>query len=467
MSTIPSTQTIRKPKVGEILSLQVEDLDPRGRGIATVGGQVLFIKESLPGDQVQVQLTRVRPDLMEGKLLKVEAGAAQRVVPRCQHFGPCGGCDLQHMSYPSQVDWKAKLLVEILRREGGLKSLAPLQVVPMEDPWAYRSKMEFSFGQQGDRITLGLHQRASFQRVVDILQCHIAPASVSQLLQAIKEVANQFPLRSYNPKIHQGFWRYAVIRSSLHTGELMLLLVTNEGPREPIDALAAQLPARVPALKSVTWGISTKVSDVAVAERMSLVYGADWLEDRVGPIRFQIKPTNFVQPNLVLASQIYESIRQAASLTGKEAVYDLYCGIGLIALSLGPQAQVVYGVESEPENVACAQHNAALNGLENISFLCGKVEDLLKGRALFKAGPKPDLIVLDPPRAGLHWQVYAPLLDSKAPRLVYLSCNPVSLSRDLKILLERDPGYQLDSVQLFDFFPHTTHMEVLATLRRR
>ena len=454
-------------KSGDTLTLRVESLSPRGQGVALVGGQAVHVKETLPGDQVEVQLTRIRPPLVEARLLKVEKSSPERVTPRCQHFGPCGGCDLQHLDYAAQVNWKTQTLSTILRREAGLPAVPPIRVVSMEDPWAYRSKMEFSFGQEGDRITLGLHQRASFQRIVDITRCHIAAPHVSELLEAIREAAQPFPLKSYNPRIHEGFWRYAVVRSSQASGDLMLLIVTNEGPREPIDAMGEALFAQVPAVKSFYWGVSTKVSDVALPERLTFVSGRDVLEDRIGSVRFHIRPMNFVQPNLALAARIYETIQTAVSLTGREVVYDLYCGIGLIALSLAARSQAVYGVESEPDNVACAQQNAGLNGVTNASFLCGKVEDLLKGRSLFKMGPKPDAIILDPPRAGLHKEVYAPLLESKPPTLLYLSCNPTSLARDLKILCERDPHLVAEDVQLFDFFPHTTHMEVLVTLRRR
>ena len=466
---MPTTDTKSRPhlKIGETVSLEIEKLAPNGRGIATCRGETVSVKESLPGDLVRAQLTRVKPHQVEAKLLAVETASPERVVPRCEHFGPCGGCDLQHLAYPSQVNWKTSALTRILQREAGLTEIPPLKVISMEDPWSYRSKMEFSFGQEVDQITLGLHQRASFQRIVNIHTCHIAPGAVSDLLKAIRDLVNRFPLKSYNPKIHEGFWRYAVVRSSLRSRELMLLVVTNEGPREPIEALAAELPKRVPALKSFYWGISTRVSDVAQPERMVFVSGSEVLEDQVGEVRFQILPTNFVQPNLLLASRIYEAIRDLAALSGREAVYDLYCGMGLIALSLARKAKVVYGVESDAENVAFAQRNASLNGMTNATFLCGKVEDLLRGQALFKAGPKADVIVVDPPRAGLHKEVYAPLLEAGAATLMYLSCNPLSMARDLKVLLERDPHYRVSAVSLFDFFPHTTHLEVLVTLRRQ
>jgi len=302
------------------------------------------VKESLPGDRVVAKVTRIRSTQVEARPLAIEVASPERVSPRCPHFGPCGGCDLQHLAYESQVHWKKRGLTQILEQEGGLSQLPPFQVVPMEDPWGYWSKMEFSFGQDGDQITLGLHQRASFQRIVNIWTCHIAPAAVSDLLEAIRQIVNRFPFRSYDPKIHQGFWRYAVIRSSLHSGKLMLLLVTNEGPREPIDALALELPKQVPALESFYWGISTRVSDVAQPERLRHLCGSEVLEDQIGEVRFQIRPTNFVQPNLLLAGRIYETIRELANLSGRQTLYDLYCGLGLIALYLAPQAKLVVGV---------------------------------------------------------------------------------------------------------------------------
>jgi len=302
---------------------------------------------------------------------------------------------------------------------------------------------------------------------VDVVRCEIAPPQMSDLLQAVKEVAGGFSLKSYNPKTHRGFWRYAVIRANRGPGELMLVLVTNEGPREPLEKMAQLLPQRVPALRSFYWGVSAKVSDVAQPDRLELLFGSEVLEDRIGPLRYTFGPTHFVQPNHLLSERVYEAIQRSAALTGSEAVYDLYCGIGLISFYLAGCAKMVYGVELERENIACAERNAGLNGISNTMFICGRVEEVLKGRALFTSGLAPEVIVLDPPRAGLHKDVYAPLLEARARRLVYLSCNPSSLGRDLNVLLERDPHYQMESLQLFDFFPHTVHEEVLVTLARR
>jgi len=414
---------------------------------------------------------------MNNLIQQAEEAVPERVAPRCRHFGPCGGCSLQHLDYPSQVEWRRAMAASVLQKETGGIHLPAIEVFPMEEPWGHRSKMEFTFSAEGGpayggglhsgRITLGLHQRGSFQRIVDIEQCEISHPEVSRLLRAVKEIAAGFEAKSYDPKRHEGFWRYAVVRTSRAAGHLMLVLVTTDGPRPPLEAMAAQLPKQVPALRSLYWGISNRVSDVAHPERLERLFGSEVLEDSVGPVRYSFGPSNFIQPNHALAGKVYETIRRNAALTGGQVVCDLYCGIGLISLILAGEAKVVYGVESEQQNVSFAERNAELNGISNAVFLCGRVEDLLKGRALFRAGPAPDVIVLDPPRAGLHKEVYGPLLEAKASRLLYLSCNPASLARDLKILLERDPAYRVESLQMFDFFPHTIHAEVLATLARK
>lgn len=386
------------------------------------------------------------------------------MTPRCRHFGPCGGCTLQQMAYPDQVRFKIGLLAEILRKELGTRELPVPEVICDPDPWAYRSKMEFTFGEEAGRVILGLHERGSFHRIVDIEQCEIAAAPVSRLLAGIRRVARRFPARAWHPRRQEGFWRYAVVRSGAG-GDLLLLLITYEGSREPMEALARELPADVPELKSVYWGVSTRVADVARPERLERLFGSEWVEDQVSGVRYRMGPGHFVQPNLHLVPQVYQAIRAQAGLTDRETVADLYCGIGLITLLLARDARAAVGVECEPENVAMAERNATINGLSNATFLCGKTEDLLKGQALFRMTAPPDCVVLDPPRAGLHKGVIPPLLQARPRTLLYLSCNPASQARDLRAILEREPAYRVEALQAFDFFPHTAHLELLATLR--
>lgn len=324
--------------------------------------------------------------------------------------------------------------------------------------------MEFSFGEEKGRLTVGLHERGNFRKIVEIEHCEIAPEPVSRLLVHLRRIAGRFSLRSYHPRSQRGFWRHAVIRSASN-GDLLLLLMTNEGPQEPAQALAQELPSVVPELKSLYWGISTRPSDVARPERMGRLFGAEGLDDEVAGIRYRMGPMNFAQPNRLLAPEAYRKIREEAALTGRETVYDLYCGVGILTLLLAEGARVAVGVESEVENIESAQRHAVLNGRANAMFLCGKTEDLVKGQALFRLNGPPDCVVLDPPRVGLHQEVIASLASARPRTLLYLSCNPASLARDLKVLLDREPAYGVESLQLFDFFPHTPHLEVLATLR--
>ena len=366
------------------------------------------------------------------------------------------------MEYADQVDLRRAAVTSLLGRE--------VEAVSMQTPWNHRSKMEFTFSAEGGpssgggrRLTLGLHRRNSFNQIVDIEQCEIAHPEASRLLCAVREAAGQSGLDPYSNRRHEGFWRYAVIRVSRLMNELLLVLITNEGPREPLEAMAEELPRRVPALRSFYWGVTAKRSDVAQPDRLERLWGAETLEDSVGPVRYRFGPSNFLQPNHALVEKAYEAIRTGAGLTGKEVVYDLYCGIGLIGLTLAGGAGTVCGVESEPENIEFAQRNAQMNGISNARFYCGRVEDLIKNGALFRAVSAPDVIVVDPPRMGLHKEALGPLLAARSPRLIYMSCNPASLARDLKALV---PAYRIESLKMFDFFPHTEHSEVLALLAR-
>lgn len=457
----------RPCRAGQVLTVTIEKLALHGQGLARHEGMTLFVAEALPGDVAQVRVTKVKPNYAEARLLRVERPSPQRIAAPCRHFGTCGGCDLQHLDSAAQVAWKQTQLVETLQHLGGLRTLPPVTVVPMADPWHYRNKMEFSFGEQGGRVILGLHQRGSFQRIAQLSDCLIAPAVASRALQAVEEQANASGLPAYHQRRHEGFWRYLVVRVAQSTGQVLLLLVTHDGPRDAVARVAEAVTRQIPEVTSVLWGVSARVSDVAHPERTEILVGAGALDDRVGPLAIQVHPMTFLQPNLQQAERLYQEMTEAAALQGREVVYDLYCGIGVIALLLAPKARAVYGVESEPDNVALAAANAARQRLTNATFICGTVEDLLVRRGLLRLGPAPDLIVLDPPRVGLHQEVIGPLLQAQPPRLCYISCNPASLARDLKAILAREPRYALTRLTLYDFFPQTGHMEVFTILERR
>lgn len=347
----------------------------------------------------------------------------------------------------------------------GLSATVPVEVMTAEPPWGYRSKLEFTFsggGAAGPPV-LGFHERGSYRRVVDVQECRIAPEPVNRLLAAVREEVGPNGPPAYDPKTRRGFWRHLRVRAN-RRGELLVLLVTAPGDRAPIEEVARAVRTRVPEARGVLWGVSGKVADVATPERTELLWGVDALEERTGRLRFRVKAGTFLQPHPELAWRVYEAVRAAVG-SGHEGIYDLYCGIGLMGLTLADRTGAVWGVESERESVDMAVANARLNGITNARFLCGRVEDLLQRQALFRAGPKPDVILLDPPRAGLHPKAVAPLAEVGAPRLLYLSCNPASLVRDLAALRALRPAYRLEKATLIDFFPQTARVEALAELR--
>jgi len=230
--------------------------------------------------------------------------------------------------------------------------------------------------------------------------------------------------------------------------------------------LATEVARRCPEVEHVAWGVTTRVADTALPEQVEQLVGEELMNDQIGPLSIEVRPMSFVQPNLTQAARVYQALITAANFKGTEVVYDFYCGIGSIALMVAPHVQSVIGIELDPDNTELALSNAKANGLVNVTFHCGKVEDLVARRGLFERGLKPDVVILDPPRAGLHPEVMGPLLQAGASQLIYLSCNPASLARDLKVILEREPTYQIRQIQLFDFFPQTAHMEVLVVLGR-
>jgi len=409
---------------------------------------------------------RVRRGEVEAVLETLQTVSPARVEPRCSHFGACGGCDLQHLNHRGQMDWKRGFLDRILRREAGLADLPEIPVVHLEEPWRYRNKLELTFSQEGGRVILGFHRRGSFQRVVEIEDCPIGPPGIGRLLREIRAGVAPLELPPYDPKRHTGFWRFAVVRYSRQMDGFLLMIITTAGERAPLDRLAEHLFSKLPDLRGLLWGISDSLADAAQASEIIPIRGAERLTDQVGAVRFELGPTCFVQPNLMLADRVYRAITEAAGLSGRQEVYDLYSGIGLIGLALAPDSARVISVESEPENVLFARRNAVLSGVKNALFIEGKVEDLLKGGTLFRESAGPAVVVLDPPRAGLHGEVPAPLLAARPDRIVYLSCNPMSLARDLKVIRLRDPDLNLSALRLFDFFPQTSHMEVLAVLTR-
>ncbi len=392
--------------------------------------------------------------------------SVQRITADCQYFGRCGGCRLQDIPYTDQLRWKHDQVTELLTGVVPDSVLRTLAVTPEPDPWRYRNKMEFTFGWFDEQVVVGLHERGSYWRLVDLEDCLIAPRSVSEVVQSIRRTVGQSQLMPYHTRRHDGFWRHAVVRHSRSTGQIMVMLVTHEGLQEAVDPVVEALIRDVPDTASVYWGVNTGVSDVATPEKLEHLWGAPFLEEQINGLALRLRPLNFMQPNLRQAEHIYKDLVDMAQLGARDVVWDLYCGIGVIGLLLAPQADHVYGLESQADNIASAVEHQTINRIDNATFWQGTIEDQLKENPALLARVQPDLIVVDPPRAGLHKRVLKSIVTTAASRLIYMSCNVKTLAADLHVLTGPEGRYEVTGLRAYDMFPQTPHLETLVVLER-
>ena len=398
------------------------------------------------------------------RVLDDEKTAYAKVAAPCPYFGTCGGCAIQDLAYEDQLTLKRRRLERALAPLG---LEPPLTLIGLDDPWRYRNKAEFTFGGSPDALTLGYHEAHSFSRIVDVEECLLLPASATALARDVRRLAAATGLPAYHPRTHEGFFRYALVRVSHASGRLLLSLITTPGHREVIEPMACALRAAHPALASVYWGTTARLADVAIPQELVLLEGEPLLEDRIGPFRVRLHPMSFLQPSTSQADRIYTAMAEAIGTAAPRVVWDLYCGLGLVSFYLARCAQQLYGIDVEPHHLELAKAGAALNGLTNIEFRAGQVETLLRDKRFWLQEAKPDAIVVDPPRAGLHPQALASIQAARAPRIAYLSCNAQSLARDLQELGGGFPRYRIAQVRAFDMFPQTNHVETLVVLERQ
>lgn len=395
--------------------------------------------------------------------LALDKAAFASIQPRCPYVGACGGCTLQDLRYEDQLALKQTRLQRIL---GPLTPAAGLPIIAAPTPWRYRNKAELTFGTTEGRVTLGYHAPRSFWRIVDIDDCLLLPEAICCILRDVEQLAQESGLPAYHVRTHQGFFRYLVIRSSTASNQVAICLITTAGDRRPIEQMTQALMQRHPALHSVYWGVSSRLADAAQPEELFLIRGAPWLDDRIGPFQVQLGPLSFLQPNTDQAARAYEQVMHWVGADKHDVAWDLYCGIGLISLYLATTCGRVYGIECEERNVELARRNAQANHLVNLQFHLGKTEDVLARKRFWLLEAKPDVVVVDPPRAGLHERVIAALLAVRPESIVYVSCNAQTLARDIRSLMRGFPRYRLAEAVAFDFFPQTPHVEVLTRLER-
>ena len=397
-----------------------------------------------------------------GSLLEDEKSPFARVPAPCAYFGSCGGCSLQDLAYQDQLTLKHRRLTRALSPIAGMP---PFTLAGLDDPWRYRNKAEFTFGLSEGRLVLGYHAARSYWRVVDLDDCLLLPAAAMRAVRRAAALAVESGLPPYHPRSHHGFFRYLLVRASRRTGRILLCLMTAPGAREPVERMAEAM-RQDEAVAGFYWGVTGRLADVAVPETLELLWGQTHLEEQVGPFRMLLHPLSFLQPSLAQAERLYARMREAVADLSAGVGWDLYCGLGLAGFYLAGRMRTVHAIDSEAHHLDLAAANAARNGLTNIEFRTGKVESLLMDRRFWLQEARPDVVVVDPPRAGLHAAALASLLAARPRRIVYVSCNVQSLVRDLGGLLTGFPRYRIAAAEAYDMFPQTNHAEMLLVLER-
>ena len=469
-------QKILLPKKGNEIELTIDSLAFGGRGVAKTGDFVWFVDRAIPGQTVKARVSKKKKNYGEAYTVEVLTPSPDQVEPRCRYFGVCGGCQHQHYAYEKQVDQKTRQVKDLLKHIGGLDLDIVRPALGADPVYGYRNKMEFTFGSlrwrtpdtppgQPDQPGLGLHVPRRFDKILDIEECPIQSEKANGILKSIHDFFEASGLPPYDQKTHLGFWRFCILREGMATGELMAHIVTSgqygdEGDTL-IDKLAGELKTAHSGLTTFVHSISDNIGQVARGETARVLFGPGTIREKIGERIFEIAPEAFFQTNTIQTNTLFKAIEDAAKLKGDELLFDLYCGTGAIGIFLADKVKTVIGVEVIEAAVESANRNKEINQLDNVTFIAGDMKDAISKCGLEENHGTPDVVVIDPPRGGTHPDTIEELMALKAKRLVYVSCNPPHLAKDLKQLTEI---YEIESIQPVDMFPHTKHIEVVTGL---
>lgn len=456
------TQTKLALAPGAEVELEISSIAFGGSGVARVEGLVCFVPGGVPGDVVRAVVRKRRRRHRECEIIGVVSPSPLRVEPRCAHFGFCGGCSFQSIRYEEQLRFKEGHVRDCLERLGGIENPPLAPAIAMDDPWFYRNKMEYTFGPFDGELVLGLMRKGYFNRVVDLRECFLQSPAAQRILGAARGLARTWGLEPYRPRSNEGVLKNLVVRIGNRGADYMVCLVTSPGDyRREAAELAALLARDFPEVKSFYHFRNPAVSGVAISGESELVSGAPHIEETILGLRFRVSPESFLQVNLRQTEVLYEKALELAAPGAGDTGLDLYCGAGPITLLLAGRAGRVLGLESVETAVRDARLNAEANGVKNAEFTAAPVEKILPE---ILAAEKPDFAIIDPPRAGMHPKAVKALAADPPPRLVYISCNPSTLARDVAALIES--GYTLRSVLPVDMFPQTFHIETVSLLER-
>jgi len=447
---------------GDEVELHVDSLAYGGNGVARLNGFVVFVRRGLPGDTVRAEVTKVKRGFAEATTTEVVVPSPARTDAPCKHYYEgCGGCRFQDLRYETQIAAKEAQVGDALRRIGRIAEPPLEPILPAVEQFHYRNKLEYSFTSTPRGAALGFHRAGRWDEVLEVDRCWITTDLGNAIRGAVRDWAQEEGLPPFDQEAQTGYLRHLVVREGRNTGQALVQLVTAPGDLQGADRLVETL-REFPEVRSIHWAVNDSPAEVTNLPT-NLLWGDEAIEEQILGLRFRVRPNAFMQTNTAMAERLYDLAIEFAALDGGETVYDLYCGTGTIGLAMSSRALTVWGLEANEESVACAIENAGLNGITNAAFFAGEVGASLEDLAE-RAG-KPDVAVVDPPRAGLSGKALRRLARLEAPKIVYVSCNPTTLAGNLKELVE-EWGYTLRRVKPVDMFPHTPHVESVALLTR-
>jgi len=450
-------------KVNERYTLEITDMGDSGEGIGKVDGFTFFVGGAVIGDQLKVKLQTLKKSYAMAKMVEIIEPSPDRQKSDCDYFPECGGCQLRHVSYEAQLKMKYNKVKSTLERIGGFKDIEVQPVMGMENPYHYRNKCQFPAGEKEDRNIIGFYKRKSHD-VQELNSCHLQSELADEIVNTIKEWINTYPVTIYDEKEHKGLLRHLMLRESDATGQMMVVFVIN-GKALPFEKeLIKELTDKFPKIATIVVNKNEKRGNRVLGFENDVLFGDGKITDTIEHLKFEISPLSFFQINNEQTVKLYGKALEYADLQGQETVYDIYSGIGTISLFMAPKAKHVYGVESIGAAVKDAEQNAIRNAIENTTFVTAKAEEELP--KMYDKGIIGDVIVVDPPRKGCEVSVLDTMLQMKPERIVYVSCKPSTLARDLKHLCENGP-YEIEAVQPVDMFPWTSHVETVVKLQRK
>lgn len=462
-------------KKDDIVELVIDDIGAEGNGVGRINGDyVVFVPKTVPGDKVRAKIKKKKKKFAESTLLEILEPSSFRIEPKCEYFGTCNGCKMQHVDYTKQLEIKQNIVKNAFERIGGFENVVIPPVLGSNDTYFYRNKLEFSFG--NDRwltvedmqlenidksFAVGYHIPGFYEKILDIRACYLQSELTSRILNLTREFFKPKATTIYSTKTHSGYLRFLTVRRAVNSNGLMVNLITYNSNPELVNEYSDMLQKEVPEVTTFVNSLTESKAQVALADNFNIIYGNGFIEEKIGSYKFKITPNSFFQTNSKQCEELFDLVVDFAEFSKDENVLDLYCGCGAISLYISGMVKSVYGVELSSESITMANVNSELNGVTNCEFKDMDVKDYLETLITQAGRRRFDTIILDPPRSGIHPKAAESLLEYAAEKIIYVSCNPGTQARDLALLKQK---YNITKIQPVDMFPHTFHIENVVRL---